>query len=256
MTGRYLRLRPIDDPGYETEPLNLAPDKTALVVMHCWDIGCEGGPAIDPEFAVGMGFRQSFAEAERIMKQRIAPAMEAARRCNLAVCHVENMHVALKDPRAQEDMDPLEPLLPEHPDPVIPGWGQFIHERAHGKYLNHPPYSEMSRAKVVAPLDGEIYVFQTAQFDRALRRRGIQNLIYTGFATDMCILRAPGGSEPMLARGYRVFLMRDATLGVEYPDTFEQGIATFWGIRYFETHCGDTITFEDFVTACRRLEDA
>jgi hypothetical protein len=135
---------------------------------------------------------------------------------------------------------------------VVPGWSKFIHERSHGEYLNNPPYIEMNRVKLFDPLPGEIYVFQTDQFDRALRKRGIENLIYTGFATDMCILRAGGGAEPMLALGYRVFLMRDATLGTEHPDWFDDRIATKWGIRYFETHCGDSILSEDFLQACER----
>ena len=104
--------------------------------------------------------------------------------------------------------------------------------------------------RIVAPVPGEPYVHQTGQFDRALRRRGIENLIYSGFATDMCILRAPGGIEPMAPMGYRIFLVRDATLGVEQPDTFEERIATRWAIRYFETHFGDTITTADFMAAC------
>ena len=49
---------------------------------------------------------------------------------------------------------------------------------------------------------------------KALRFHGIENLIYSGFATDMCVLRAPGGVEPMAPYGYRIFLMRDATVGV------------------------------------------
>jgi nicotinamidase-related amidase len=106
----------------------------------------------------------------------------------------------------------------------------------------------------VAPLPGEIYAYDTAQFDGLLRQRGIENLIYTGFAADMCVLRAPGGIEPMLPYGYRIFLMRDATLGVEAPDVFEERLATRWAIRYFEAHFGDTVTFDDFVRACALLE--
>ena len=252
LTGRCFCTIPIDRMRYEEEQLELDPAKTALVGLHCWNIGCEDGPAIDPNFAVGMCSREAFGEAERIMNERIAPAMEVARRCGVAVCHVTNAHIAMQDPRAQHDMDP--PALPssDAPRPVVPGWTQSIRDRSHGRdYARNSPYARMGRAKVVDPRPGEIYVFQTEQFDRALRREGIENLIYTGFATDMCVLRAPGGIQPMLSLGYRTFLMRDATLGVEYPDTFEQRTMTLWGIRYFEAHLGDALTFDGFVRACR-----
>jgi nicotinamidase-related amidase len=260
IVGRYYRERPITNPGYESELVELDLKKTALISMHCWDIGCEGGPAIDPNYSVGLCFPMTLAEGERIMKEKIAPALEAARRIGLMVAHITNYSIAMKDARAQVDMDPLpqtdtNPLIPgsSTKNPVITGWAQYIHERTHGSYLDNPPYSEMNTAQVVAPLPGELYVFQTGQFDRALRRLGIENLIYTGFAADMCILRAGGGAEPMLELGYRVFLMRDATIGVEYPDTFDQRLMTLWGVRYFETHCGNSFLFTDFMDALEKV---
>ncbi len=251
--GRYYRTLPIDDTGYETEMLELAAEKTAFVAMHCWDIGCEGGPDVDPQYCVGMGFPENLAEAERIMVEVIRPAMDAARAAGIAVCHIESDTIAAKHPEAQHDADAAtEPVA--QPPQVVPGWRQSMLHRAHGlDYATLSPYARMDRAQVVSPLPGEIYAYQTGQFDRLLRRRGIENLIYTGFATDMCILHAGGGIELMAPLGYRVFLFRDGTLGVELPDTFDERIATRWAVRYFECHYGDTITLADFVNACEGL---
>ena len=96
-------------------------------------------------------------------------------------------------------------------------------------------------------------MWTTEGLHKALQERHIENLIYSGFATDMCILNAPGGIEHMAPLNYRIFLMRDATIGVECPDTFEERIATRWAIRFFETHYGDTITSDDFIKACQDL---
>jgi nicotinamidase-related amidase len=250
LTGRYFRTIPIDKTGYETELVELDPAHTAFIGMHCWDIGCEGGPNIDANFCVGMGYYETFREAERIMKECIRPAMDAARKARVLVCHVESPTIGVKHPEAQQDLDPVS--APSKPQPpVVPGWREHITARSHGKdYPARSPYARMDRAKIVAPQPGEPFVYQTGQFDRILRRQGIQNLIYSGFATDMCILRSPGGIEPMAPLGYRIFLMRDATVGVECPDTFAERLATRWAIRYFETHYGDTITSDDFLRAC------
>jgi nicotinamidase-related amidase len=123
--------------------------------------------------------------------------------------------------------------------------------RSHGAdYSNKSPLSRMNRVNLVEPQEGEPFACTTEELHKALVERGIRNLIYSGFATDMCVLRAPGGVEPMAARDYSMFLLRDATVGVECPDTFEERLATRWAIRYFETHFGDTITTKDFVDAC------
>ena len=55
--------------------------------------------------------------------------------------------------------------------------------------------------------------------------------------------------------GYRLYLMREGTLGYEYPDTFEERISTRWGIRNLEANYGDTIGFDDYMENCRRLKE-
>jgi nicotinamidase-related amidase len=252
LTGRHYRTIPLTDMGYVTEPVELDPTRTALVVMHCWNIGCEDGPPIDPNYFVGMGSYESFAEADRMIRECIRPAMDAARAAGAHVCAVEPESIARLHPEAHEDLDPPSPGGgPPGPPPVLPGWREQVAAFYHGQdYATVSPYACMDRAAIVAPQPGDIYAWQTGQLDRLLRRRGVENLIYCGFATDMCVLRAPGGVEPMAGYGYRLYLLRDATVGVELPDTFEERLATRWGIRYFETHYGQTLTTPDLIAAC------
>jgi len=94
------------------------------------------------------------------------------------------------------------------------------------------------------------------QFDRILRERGIKNLVYTGFATNMCILDSAAATKEMLSYGYRIFLIREATLAVEYPDTFPTRMMTEAALKFFELKVGDTIGFEEYVRACRAVARA
>jgi nicotinamidase-related amidase len=253
LTGRYYNAIPMSQAKYVTEPIELDAGKTALVVLHCWNIGCEGGNPVNDNYFIGMGFPETSAEAERIMKERIYPAVQAARKAGILVCHVETSTTAGFHPEMQEEADP--PSTPEYaPGPVVKDWRMQMAYRHHGyRYDEDSAYAHIDRAPLLMPEPGEPFVYQTNQFDRILRKRGIENLIYAGFATDMCILRSPGGIEPMAVFSYRVFMMRDATLGAEMRDTFEERIATRWGIRYFETHYGDTIETDDFMNACQSL---
>jgi len=246
LRGRHYRTVPITEPGYVQEDLELEPSSTALVAMHCWNIGCQGGPEIDPDYWVGMGFPVAHREAERIMVLQIRPAMDAARDAGVLVCHVESETIRIN---RSTDRDQKEETKRE------PGsWRERIAWRSHGRnYPSRSPLTRMDRAELLEPLDGEPLVFTTEELHGVLQERGIENLVYSGFATDMCVLRAPGGVEPMAARSYRMFLLRDATVGVECPDTFDERLATRWAIRYFETHFGDTFTTADFIAACRSL---
>ena len=258
LTGRYYRNIPHDAAGYAEEELTLQAEQTAFISLHCWDIGCPGGPEIDPMFCVGMGHPVALEAAYEVMRDYVRPALEAARQAGLAVYHVQAESIAALYPQWYERDADRPPAGAGEPAPeAIPGHRDAILFRSHGEdYMKRSPLARMDIAEIVAALPEEPVVHQTAQFDRMLRRHGIVNLIYTGFATDMCILNAPGGLGPMFALGYRVLLIREATLGVEQPDTIADRIATRWGMRFHETHWGDTIGFDQFMAECARLARA
>ena len=53
LSTRYYRALPVDPPGDENEVFELRVEQTALVGMHCWNIGCADGLAVDIDFRVG-----------------------------------------------------------------------------------------------------------------------------------------------------------------------------------------------------------
>ena len=259
LTARYFRTRPIGRQGYETETFRLDPRKTAIVALHLWDIGSESGPAIDKDYFVGMGVEATTREADRIVREVIKPAVDAARRAGLLVCHVTHEWIGRRDPRtrkladeeAQEKSITVSPVGDRRGYEAVPGWRKRIEERAYGEdFLNKSPLARMSESRAIDIRPGEPYVYQTDLLRGIFKEKGIENIIYTGFATDMCVLRADGGIEPMAAESYRVFLMRDATIGVEFLDTFKERRSTEYAIRYFEVHFGNTLLSADFIQAC------
>ena len=242
---RYYRALPTDAPGYEEEIFKLPVDKTALVGMHCWNIGCPDGPAEDVDFCVGLGWPQATAEAGRIMVEVIRPAMDQARGISMPVIHVESDWMDAEYPHIPSRRRRDQETFPEG----VPG---EMLARAHGRdYLTRSPLVGMRRAALVSPVGDEPMFFYTDRLDEYLRERGIDTLIYTGFATDMCVLGADGGARPMLSLGYRCILMRDATVGVETPESFPERLATRHGIHRFEWQVGYSTTFADFMAAIK-----
>jgi len=239
LAARYYRALPIDQPGYEDVTLSLPVARTALVGMHCWNIGCPDGPPEDVDFCVGMGWPQSTQEAGRIMVDIVRPAMDAARGIGLRVCHVETDWM-------DEQYPQIESRRSRQPESLHPHQQEML-ERAHGvDYLQRSPLAKMRRAELVAPADDEPLLFYSDRLDDDLRAHDIDTIIYMGFATDMCVLGAEGGARQMLARGYRCILMRDATVGVETPESFPQRLSTNYGIHIFEWSLGHGTTFAQF----------
>jgi nicotinamidase-related amidase len=76
------------------------------------------------------------------------------------------------------------------------------------------------------------------------------HLIYAGFATNWCILNRDYGMRSMARYGYNLILLREATMGVEYPDTVDECFATELAIREVETQLGFSASNAHYLTAC------
>ena len=134
---------------------------------------------------------------------------------------------------------------PVPPGDARTGSRRRLHERS--------PLAQMRRAEVVSPLGDEPLVFYTDVLDEYLRSRGVETLIYMGFAADMCLLGAEGGARAMLARGYRCVVMRDATVGVETPESFPRRLSTNYALHIFEWSLGFGCTSAQFREAVDRV---
>ncbi len=243
LNARYYRARPIDNPGFEPVTFDLPVAHTALIGMHCWNIGCPDGPPLDMDYCVDMGWPQATAEACRLMGDVIRPAMDAARKIGMPVCHVETDWMDAQYPHISSRRDKTGTRKPA-------GIQKEMLDRAHGPdYLARSPLAKMKRAEIVSPIGDEPLVFYTDTLDEYLKTHRVETLIYTGFAADMCVLNSEGGASAMLGRGYRCILIRDGTVGVERPDTFDERLATRYGIHIFEWKLGYSTSFDDFMMA-------
>ena len=238
--------------------------ETGFVVLHAWNVGDDGGPAVPESLAIGMGVPATCAEADRITRVYVGPAKEAARAAGLAIFHVELPSIAIKydSVRYMLEESELRPALrPYRPssqatpaDEVNPGWILKRAERSHGKgFQDWAGWQQMHVHSSCAPQPGDQVILTSEQLDRICRSRGIKNLIYTGFATNACIVDAAGGARAMLRYGYKLFLIREATLAIEFTDTLDERLMTRGALRYFEHVLGDTIGYQQFVDACRAV---
>ena len=99
-------------------------------------------------------------------------------------------------------------------------------------------------------LDEEFVIATGEQLHELLTERRILHLLYVGFATNWCIRNRDYGMPAMASRSYNTILLRDATMGVEYPDTVETCLATEIAIRECEQQNGFSASNADFFAAC------
>ena len=281
VTCRYYRAYPISNPPGRLDEVREFPlDRTGFVPLHLWNPGTPGGPPCPDQYAVGMC--SNIDLTCQVLNEYVKPCLDAAREAGMAVFHVEPDLIANKYPISNLEWKPAD--IPPYPEKwgnlpqdedaegpqsiapegdaeatwkdAIPGWCVERAEMVHGPgYPDWEGYQEMDIVESCKPIEGEYVIKTTQQFDRICRKLGIVNLIYVGFSTQGCIQFSPGGIEPMSSRGYRVMIIREATLGVEWPDTVEAQLVTQLAIRNIELKFGFSIGAEGFIRACKAVAE-
>lgn len=236
LSGRYYDMLPIGrQQGWTEETLRLPLDRTCFFPIDIYGLGYSDGeprPAREP-----LWFPGSFELERDIMRHRIAPCLQAARRIGLPVVYANNSNPLVRGDRSE--------------------FGAVL-RRTHGltdaeRWQQESP-EEFQFSRCVAPQPGDHVVpklvysgFFNTHTDTLLRNLRIENLIAVGFATNACVHTTL--AEAMY-RNYRVVLLRDCTAGMECDDTYKDMALTKAFVRFIETHVGFTATSGQFLEAC------
>lgn len=233
----------------ETQDIDLT--RVCIVSMRAPNIGGPGGPGGPPvpeEFWVDMGSPQNHAADWEVMVNKVAPSLEAARAAGLTVVHIQpetidNKYPESQPPRTVRAHHDAATIPTQNPGSRGPISDHATHrtERVHGAGFGAlDSWKVLDFAETMRPNRSESVLVADDQWYDWLRARGIDTLICVGFCTNQCILEAPGGLRCMAPRGYRCIFLREATLGVEFPDTLAERIYINVALRYIETWVGHT----------------
>ena len=125
--------------------------------------------------------------------------------------------------------------------------GVYIIHAAHGNEI-HP---------LATPQEGEMILdsqYDAYQLFEELRNKGIKTIIYAGYTTNMCVLVRPVGMIGAKMQGFDVILVRDATIAVETPESFDGEWAHKMAVHFVEANLGYTTTVEDFRISVRTAQ--
>ena len=230
-------------------PLTLA--QTALVLVDVWNVH----------------FIESWIErAKKITKDSIVPILETVRKCEYNGERITIVHAPAPPVAAHFDQSIVLGQKSNWPKSESDAWPPTKFRNRSGEYKiyrgprSQPPgisvhwekladQLSISEEIIVKPEDEVIATGQ--QLHQLLAKKGIFHLIYVGFATNWCVLGRDYGIRSMASRGYNIILLREATTGVEFPDTLDDSLTTEIAIREVEQQYGFSASNYDFFQACQ-----
>ena len=261
--GRYVTMRrPESGATHEAnyrlveETLKLKVEETALVMIDVWDVS-----EVREKYGWVPGLTDSFLQRDdKIVVEKIKPALDISRKVGLCIIHAPSSYIAIRYPQHERLAKRLD--LPRTPDRTT-DWPptEFImnlrtrdYERQYGEgtiELDRFRQSTSTIPEIVGPTDEEDVISSGEQMDCIFKEGGIVNLIYVGFATNMCLMLKPGGIHDMYYRGYKIVLLRDCTMGIENARSLPGLTQTETYIQAVEMTWGFTTTSEEFIKACK-----
>ena len=238
--------------GWQKAGIEIAPEHTAVVVMHAWDIGnyedypgwfnaCEEHARIDP-----------------ICREVFPTLLSAVRGSSLRLFHVVgggNYYGDLPAYQRTIELAGPGPAAPERvePDGTLERLRQFRTDNVWVGRHNVPDYRRGSPnrtfAREAVPEAGEGIAENGHQLFALCKEAGVNHLVYVGFDINMCLWFSPGGMAEMQQHGCLCSTIRQATTACESKETARQELAKEVALWLVAVNFGFVFDLDDFVPA-------
>ena len=207
--------------GWREAEIDLAPEHTAVVVMHAWEMGTA------EQYPGWHRCVEYIPRAQAICKEVLPPLLEAVRASELKLIHVVGGGDYYKDypgyKHAAQLAGPEQPVERIDSDPTLDQLHAFRAEHVFVGKHNEPDvargFANVDFPAEARPIGDEGIAEDSEQLFALCRESGINHLIYAGFAIDWCLLMSPGGMLDMSRRGIMCSAVRQAVTAVENKET-------------------------------------
>ncbi len=241
--------------GWKTAGIELAPDHTAVVVMHAWECGTmEQWP----------GWRRCVEyhpRALKILAEVFPPLLAAVRASPLPLFHV----VGGRDyysrlPGYRQTVKLAGPSLKHRPaakDPVSKRLEKFRANEVFVGQHNWPDvragFKKLDFAPEARPVGDEPIAKDGHQLAAVCRAHGINHLVYVGFAINWCLLMSPGGMIDLGRYGVMCSTIREAVTAVENAETARTEREKSQALWRVAINSGFVFGLEDFTRMLQAL---
>jgi hypothetical protein len=247
--------------GWDVADLPLSPECTAFVLMHAWDCGTR------EDYPGWHRMVEYIPRADAICRDVLPGLLGAIRNSGTALYHVVAdlpSHYYKSLPGYQQVAklaDPApEPVMQVMPDEVSSELRSFMHDRGCPGAHNQPDidrgFAGITFPPQAAPLPDEPIAENGRQLAALCCQRGINHLIYMGFAINWCILMSPGGMAEMSRYGLLCSAVRQAVTAVENRESARGELHKEEGLWRTSLSFGYVYHAQDIVTALSTLSPA
>jgi len=239
--------------------IKMSVEESAIILIDLWDAENKRLPC-----------NQLF---EKIIVQKIAPLLKAARETNMVVIHAPHRQIGWDGICRQKSLDLRGPT--DTPRSELPKWVknkeisplqwptvEFVFRVGeYSRYSrfsnpNYIPYTQIRGIhKAVLPMkrDREYIASNRKRVQSILRKHRVLHLFYAGFATNQCVLNRPIGIRNMSMIRYNVMILRDATIGSEFGNTWKNLDITKGAIADIEINYGFSTTVDALLKELCRI---
>jgi hypothetical protein len=241
--------------GWKKAAIEIAPARTALVVMHAWEQGTR------EEFAGWHRAVEYIPRAQEICRKVFPPLLKAARERDWKIFHVVgggNYYQHLAGYRRACALAEKEAAWPQiASDETADALRAFKREHSfvgpHNERDVARGFGQLDFSDEARPRENEGVAETTAQLFALCRAEGVNHLIYMGFAINYCLMWSPGGMIDMVRHGCLCSAFRQAVTAVENRESARQEShkeAALWAVAMA---MGFVFDVEDFLSALGKL---
>ena len=235
--------------GWKSAELELAPQHTAVVVMHAWDCGTR------EEYPGWHRYVEYIPRANEICRTVFPRLLTAVRESGVKLFHVVGggeYYKRYPGYQATVALAGPEPPPPElvTPDPALVRLHKFKESiNAHNKADIDRGFLNMDFPPAARPAADEGIAENAHQLFALCRAHGVNHLVYAGFAINWCLLLSPGGMVDMSRRGVMCSALRQAVTAVENKETARRELCKQIGLWRVALAFGYVFDVDDFVAA-------
>lgn len=242
--------------GWKQAELDFSASHTAVVVMHAWDCGTL------EEFPGVWKSVEYVPRSYEISRTVFPDLLKAVRASRLPLFHVVGggdyyselpgykhaVELAGPPPPAKETVpgDPLLSALHQFRSDYV--WRGKANNADRNKLGDHLDFLPEAR-----PVGDEGVAENSQQLLALCREKGINHLIYAGFAIDACLLSSPGGMLDMSSHGVMCSAIRQAVTAVENKETARRQLAKEIGLWRVAVSFGFVFDVDDLKAALRTV---
>lgn len=241
--------------GWKKTNLEFSRKHTAVVVMHAWDMGTR-------EKFPGWWQAVPYTPRSKAILQTIFPhLLKTVRRSGITLFHVvgggnkywKNLpgykHAAFlagPDTKVHEQIssDPLRDKLA-----VFRQKHCFVGE--HNQKDVEQGFEQLDFAEQARPINDECIAENSQQLFALCKERGVNHLVYCGFAVNWCLLLSPGGMAEMSKHGLWCSVLRQATTSVENKETARNELCKEIALWRIALAFGFVFDVDDFTSAIK-----